>query len=91
MGDSETTGWLSLVDSGTTITKSHTYYSPMTYTIKAYTRDTDNMESDFSAHDIQIKKSKNRGLIFCDFLELFLSRFPMIERLFHMALNNFNF
>ncbi len=78
-GDNTNTGWIGPFDSGTEITKSHSWNKKGTYIIKVKAKDPYNAES--SEATLEVTMPRNR-VSYSSFFMRFLERFPMLQKLF---------
>jgi len=79
-GDNTNTGWIGPYNSGTEITKSHSWSAKGTYIIKVKAKDPYNAESSEAILEVTMPRNKaiNSNLFF-----RFLERFPFLEKLFY--------
>lgn len=82
--DSPDTDWVDPVPSGTPVSIEHTFTSEGTYEIKAKAKDIHEEESKWGTLDVTMPKNKMTGKqqLFLIFLERFIERFPLLERIF---------
>lgn len=80
-GDNTNTGWFGPFASGTPQTKSHTWSTQGTYTIKAKAKDIYGAESDWGT--LTVTMPRNRAII-SPLLLRFLDSFPLLERWFSL-------
>jgi len=73
-GDTTNSGWIGPYASGEQITRSHTWSTKGTYTVKAKAKDIYGNESDWATLTVTMPCSYNKPMI--QFLELLFQRFP---------------
>jgi len=87
-GDGQVEDWFGPHDSGKTVTKSHTWSSQETYTIKAKAKDADGAESGWGELTVTIS-NKNKAFtnpVFIRFLERLSERFPIVFKMLNHLL-----
>jgi len=82
-GDNTNTGWIGPFDSGTEITRSHSWNKKGTYIIKVKVKDPYNSESSEATLELTIPRSRftDNSLFF-----RFLERFPILQKLLNFGL-----
>jgi hypothetical protein len=80
-GDGNFTDWLGPYDSGEGILLHHTWIEKGTYIIKAKTKDTYNLESDWSEFIVTIPRSKSINTPFLNFIEKHPNLILLLQRL----------
>jgi parallel beta-helix repeat protein len=80
-GDNTNTGWIGPFDSGTEITRSHSWNKKGTYIIKVKAKDPYNAESQEAT--LEVTMPRNRAIMGSLFLR-FLEQFPLLKRLLHI-------
>jgi hypothetical protein len=81
-GDTTNTGWFGPFSSGAPQTKSHTWTSQGTYTIKAKAKDVHGAESAFNTYSVTIPRDKVVNSPFLRFLQNHPNLLPIIRQLF---------
>jgi len=80
-GDTTNTGWFGPFASGATQTKSHTWTSQGSYTIKAKAKDVHGAESAFNTYSVTIPRNKVLNSPFLTFLQNHPNLFPIIQKI----------
>jgi hypothetical protein len=80
-GDTTNTGWFGPFASGVTQTKSHTWTSQGTYTIKAKAKDVHGDEGAFNTYSVTIPRNKAFNRPILNWLQSHPNMFPLLQKL----------